>query len=123
MWDTTGSHERVCQGHEIRLRVPLKQRQLCDNLSGAGGSARRPHGKAQDVGTSNNAEQPQDEDQDQYPAKTDIHRITPVLLLVLKRQGRARRSTRYESVTNLKGIILPIEKVPDLLDFLAPSRK
>jgi hypothetical protein len=42
---------------------------------------------------SDNAEQPQNEDQDDNSAKTDIHDIPPVFVLRLKRRARESRST------------------------------
>ena len=43
----------------------------------------------------NDAEQPQDQDQHQDAAKTDIHDTLLCLVLLLKRWSRRRRSTRY----------------------------
>ena len=69
------------------------------------------------------AEQPKDEDQDQQTAKTDIHVIPPVFVLRLKRASGPRRSSRYAHVPDLRGIILPVWKRPDLLDFSTRRRK
>jgi hypothetical protein len=69
------------------------------------------------------AEQPQDEDQDQQAAKTDIHAIPPMFVLLVKRCEQSCRSTRYGAVMLLRGIILPARKVPHLLDFSALAGK
>jgi hypothetical protein len=69
------------------------------------------------------AEKPKNEDQDQQTAKTDVHGIPPVLMLLLKRRAAHHRSTRCEPVMVFDGIILPAWKVPHLLDFSAFRRK
>ena len=63
------------------------------------------------------AQKPQDEDQDQETAKTDIHFNSSRFVLLVKRWTSGLRSSRYGSVKKLRGIILPVRKTPDLLDF------
>lgn len=72
--------------------------------------------------TLDNAKQPEDEDKKQYPAKADVHGEPPVFSLLLKRRLPDSRSHRSAAGSNDRGIILPVAKVPDLLDFLAPHR-
>jgi hypothetical protein len=62
-------------------------------------------------------EQPQDKNEDQDSAKTDIHGSTPLLVLTVKRLRYPAGCTRFVSGLNSQGIILPVRKVPDLLDF------
>jgi hypothetical protein len=52
---------------------------------------------------SDDAEQPQDQDQDDNSAKTDIHDIPPVFVLSLKRWARESRSTRCGGASMLFG--------------------
>jgi hypothetical protein len=44
-------------------------------------------------------------------------------VLLLKRGGSDSRSSRYVAVILFLGIILPVGKWPDLLDFLTTSRE
>jgi hypothetical protein len=88
----------------------------------------------------NNSEQPEHQNQDQQSAKTDIHALSPSVL-PKKPPARRWRSNRCGSVTvvqpllglpvaflnpksdvsplagNTRGIILPVQKCPLLLDF------
>ena len=68
------------------------------------------------------AEQPKDEDQDQQPAKTDIHDIPPLLVLMVKRSWEPPGCSRFVCGTERQGNILPVRKAPDLLDFWAFDR-
>jgi hypothetical protein len=47
----------------------------------------------------------------------------PFFVLVLKRPRRPAGCSRFAPVIDCYGIILPVEKVPDLLDFLGSGRK
>lgn len=69
------------------------------------------------------AEKPENEDQEQQAAKTDIHLFPPVFRLDVKRKSAHCRSIRFDTVTYTLGIILPVRKVPVLLDFPALTRK
>jgi hypothetical protein len=71
---------------------------------------------------SNNPQQPQDEDQQQDSAKTDIHNNPPVFVLLLKRPREPAGCSRFAGGPILQGIILPAEKAPDLLDFRGSRR-
>jgi hypothetical protein len=64
------------------------------------------------------AEQPENQDQHQDAAKTDIHDTLLLLVLRLKRGAGPHRSSRFAGGKNSDGIILPASKSPDLLDFL-----
>ena len=69
-----------------------------------------------------NAQQPQDQDQDQQTAKTDIHDILPFRVAVeTVRLSRPFQSLRWRD--SPQGTILPVEKLPDLLDFPALCRE
>jgi hypothetical protein len=72
----------------------------------------------------NDAQEPEDQDQDQNSAETDIHDTFLLLVLLLKRGALQRRSTRYGDGMNvLEGMILPARNPPDLLDFWPLARK
>jgi hypothetical protein len=66
---------------------------------------------------SDDSEQPENQDQDQQAAKADVHDVPPVMVLLLKRCAARPRSTRYACDRNAGGIVLPISKGPDFLDF------
>jgi len=74
-------------------------------------AAVQPHG------LSDNANQPEDQDQDQDSAKTDIHAVSPLLVLMMKPSRHHHGCSRFGSDMTCQGIILPVQKVPDLLDF------
>ena len=70
-----------------------------------------------------NAQQPQDQDQDQQTAKTDIHNILPFRVATeTVGPGQAFQSLRLRHGSH-DGIILPVRKSPVFLDFLPFSRK
>ena len=52
-----------------------------------------------------------------------IYIQTSRFVLLLKRGGSESRSSRYAAVIEFLGIILPVGKWPDLLDFLTTSRE
>jgi hypothetical protein len=73
------------------------------------------------VGLLNDAKQPKDENKDQEAAKTDIHRF----LLFRVADETENMALPFPSLRwrhQNKGIILPVRKCPDLLDFLASPR-
>ena len=71
------------------------------------------------------AQQPQDENQDQQTAETDIHDTFLLLFFALKpEQARPAVPVVTQAAWIVDwGIILPVSKTPDLLDFLGLRRK
>ena len=79
---------------------------------------------------SNDAKQPEDEDQDQNSAETDIHGFLRFSCVINQRGSHrvpivanALRPSWKFAALHPKGIILPVRKYPLLLDFLAPARE
>lgn len=69
------------------------------------------------------AQQPQYQDQDEQPAKSDVHRtLSSVSLRQQPGDGRSR-SIRCERVASDEGIILPLGQHPLLLDFPTLDRE
>lgn len=70
------------------------------------------------------AQQPEDQDQQQQSAKSDIHFKPPDLLLPSRTKfGAATFQSLRTRPDEGYGIILPIGKTPDLLDFPGLARK
>ena len=72
--------------------------------------------------SSDDPEQPQNEDQDQKAAKTDIHRTLLLIGSAFNQDAGATFQTLRERTDSAWGIILPLRKVPDLLDFQPLTR-
>lgn len=68
-------------------------------------------------------EKPENQDQDQQTAKTNVHGIPPVFTLLEKRRAAHHRSRHFGNVIARRGIILPVWKTRHLLDFSAFRRE
>jgi hypothetical protein len=70
------------------------------------------------------SEQPEDQDQDQQSAETDIHGLISLFGFAGETvQGPAAFHPLRPRTERSMGIILPSSKVPDLLDFQPLTRK
>ena len=68
-------------------------------------------------------EKPKDQDQDQQAAETDIHNILPFFAFSSNGGVAAPFQSLRGRIEGVRGIILPVWKVPDLLDFLPLGSK
>jgi large subunit ribosomal protein L13 len=69
------------------------------------------------------AEKPQDENQNENSAETDIHDIPPISVSGENRRQRAPFQSLRPRSADSNGIILPARNRPDLLDFRALARE
>lgn len=72
--------------------------------------------------SSDYAQKPQDKDQNEQSSETDVHSILPYQL-GYQTAGEALTFPSLPLRYNLLGIILPVRKPPDLLDFLTSGSK
>jgi hypothetical protein len=99
-----------------RPQSPQRKRALADWF--AGSAARRSPDDRSDY-----AEQPEDQDQDQQSAKTDIHVLPPLCFWNENREHGGCVPTVSETVRNFARYDFTRLKAPDLLDFPALDRK